>query len=63
MSICSFIADCKEAYRVVGGGDSIAAVLKSGKEKDFDYISTGGGAALKYLEKGHLPGIQSLLSS
>ena len=63
MSICSFMADCKEAYRVVGGGDSIAAVLKSGKEKDFDYISTGGGAALKYLEKGSLPGIQSLFSN
>lgn len=62
MSMCSIIADCKEAFRVVGGGDSIAAVLKSGKEKDFDYISTGGGAALKYLEKGRLPGIQSLLS-
>ena len=63
MSICSVMANCKEAYRVVGGGDSIAAILKSGKEKDFDYISTGGGAALKYLEKGSLPGIQSLFSS
>ena len=63
LSICESIAKCKNAFRVVGGGDSIVAVLKSEKKEDFDYISTGGGAALKYLEQGTLPGIQSLLSS
>ena len=63
LSMCEAIAQCKNAFRVVGGGDSIAAVLKSNKQESFDYISTGGGAALKYLEQGSLPGIQSLLTS
>ena len=61
LSMCETIAKCKNAFRVVGGGDSIAAVLQSGKQECFDYISTGGGAALKYLEEGSLPGIDSLL--
>ena len=61
-SICEAISKAKKAFRVVGGGDSLSAVLKSGKQDDFDYISTGGGASLKYLEQGSLPGIQSLIS-
>jgi phosphoglycerate kinase len=62
LSMCEAIARCEDAFRVVGGGDSIAAVFKLGKQASFNYISTGGGAALKYLEKGTLPGIQSLFS-
>ncbi len=61
-SLCEAISACKGAFRVVGGGDSISAVLKSGKNECFDYISTGGGAGLKYLEQGSLPGIQSLIT-
>ena len=62
LSICDAIAQCENSFRVLGGGDSIAAVFKLGKQGCFDYISTGGGAALKYLEQGTLPGIQSLFS-
>ena len=62
MEVCSALARCENAFRVIGGGDSISAVLKSGFTEQFNYISTGGGAALKYLEKGHLPGIQSLIT-
>ncbi len=61
-SICEAISNAKKAFRVVGGGDSLSAVLKSGQQDGFDYISTGGGASLKYLEQGSLPGIQSLIT-
>ncbi len=61
LSMCESIAECKNAFRVVGGGNSISAVLKWGKKECFNYVSTGGGAALKYLAHGNLPGIRSLL--
>lgn len=43
------------AYSVVGGGDSVNAVNKSGFANKIDYLSTGGGATLKYIESGSLP--------
>ncbi len=60
MKLCQILAEHKKAFRVIGGGDSIAAVLKSGQADQFNYISTGGGASLKYLSEGKLPGVESL---
>lgn len=49
-----------KAFRLAGGGDTVAAVRKMKLEKNFDFISTGGGAMLEFLAKGTLPGIEAL---
>ncbi|HUE08503.1 MAG TPA: phosphoglycerate kinase [Acidimicrobiales bacterium] len=48
-------------FSVVGGGDSASALEELGLKDKVDYLSTGGGASLSFIEsEGHLPGIDAL---
>lgn len=49
-----------DAFSVVGGGDTVAAIEKLGINDQFDHVSIGGGAMLTFLETGTLPVITAL---
>ena len=59
-ALAQAVAIC-EGYTVTGGGDTAAALASVGLEAEVDFMSTGGGASLEFLEGRSLPGIEALM--
>jgi phosphoglycerate kinase len=59
MGIAKAVAE-SNAISVIGGGDSVSAIQKSGLAEKITHISTGGGASLEMLEGLALPGVAAL---
>jgi len=59
-SVADTIAANQDCISIIGGGDSVKAVKKSGNADKVTFISTGGGASLEFLEGKELPGVAAL---
>ncbi len=58
-SVLKIIAKSK-ATSIIGGGDTVSLISEMKLEKNFSFVSTGGGATLDFLSAGTLPGVKAL---
>jgi phosphoglycerate kinase len=58
-AVAQAVAD-SHAYSVVGGADSVRALTELGLQEQVSWVSTGGGAALEFLEGKELPGVAAI---
>ena len=64
-AIAESLADATEngSVTIIGGGDSAAAIQKTGLSERITHVSTGGGASLEFLEGKVLPGLSVIQES
>lgn len=62
LAVAKAVAKATEegAISIVGGGDSVAALKKTGLTDKISHVSTGGGATLEYLEGKEMPGVAAI---
>ncbi|MBR3723133.1 MAG: phosphoglycerate kinase [Selenomonadaceae bacterium] len=62
LAVAKAVAKATEegAISIVGGGDSVAALKKTGLTDKISHVSTGGGATLEYLEGKEMPGVKAI---
>lgn len=59
-AVAEAVASNRDCVSIIGGGDSVKALIKSGHADKVSFISTGGGASLEFLEGKELPGVAVL---
>lgn len=61
-TIATSIAQCPAGLKILGGGETVAAVRIFGLLAQFSFVSTGGGAMLAFLAREKMPGLEALKS-